>query len=86
MINNNNQYVITYHAKQRIKERGINMNQFLKKDLLYSNIRNMITTKEGYQIRYTKNNLKIVMKGNKVITLYKVRASSIKRDMMQYNF
>ena len=47
MINNNNQYVITYHAKQRIKERGINMNQFLKKDLLYSNIRNMITTKEG---------------------------------------
>lgn len=86
MINNNNQYVITYHAKQRIKERGINMNQFLKKDLLYSNIRNMITTKEGYQIRYTKNNLKIVMQGNKVITLYKVRASSIKRDMMQYKF
>ena len=86
MINNNNQYIITYHAKQRIKERGINMNQFLKKDLLYSNIRNMITTKEGYQIRYTKNNLKIVMQGNKVITLYKVRASSIKRDMMQYNF
>ena len=86
MINNNNQYVITYHAKQRIKERGINMNQFLKKDLLYSNIRNMITTKEGYQIRYTKNNLKRVMQGNKVITLYKVRASSIKRDMMQYNF
>ena len=86
MINNNNQYVITYHAKQRIKERGINMNQFLKKDLLYSNIRNMITTKEGYQIRYTKNNLKIVMQGNKVITLYKVRASSITRDMMQYNF
>ena len=86
MINNNNQYVITYHAKQRIKERGINMNQFLKKDLLYSNIRNMITTKEGYQIRYTKNNVKIVMQGNKVITLYKVRASSIKRDMMQYNF
>lgn len=86
MINNNNQYVITYHAKQRIKERGINLNQFLKKDLLYTNIRNMITTKEGYQIRYTKNNLKIVMQGNKVITLYKIRASSIKRDMMQYKF
>lgn len=86
MTINNSQYVITYHAKQRIKERGINLNQFLKKDLLYSNIRNMITTKEGYQIRYTKNNLKIVMQGNKVITLYKVRASSIKRDMMQYKF
>ena len=86
MTINNSQYVITYHAKQRIKERGINLHQFLKKDLSYSNIRNMITTKEGYQIRYTKNNLKIVMQGNKVITLYKVRASSIKRDMMQYKF
>lgn len=86
MKNYNNQYILSYHAKRRIKERGINLNQFLKKDLLYSNIRNMITTKEGYQIRYTKNNLKIVMQGNKVITLYKVRASSIKRDMMQYKF
>lgn len=86
MKNYNNQYILSYHAKQRIKERGINLNQFLKKDLLYTNIRNMITTKEGYQIRYTKNNLKIIMQGNKVITLYKVRSSNIKRDMMQYKF
>ena len=70
MINNNNQYVITYHAKQRIKERGINLNQILKKDLLYTNIRNMITTKEGYQIRYTKNNLKIVMQGKDILYKY----------------
>lgn len=82
----NNNYIISYHAYERIKERGINKSQFIKKDLRYTNIRNMITTKEGYQIRYTKNNLKIVMKGNKVITLYKIRAEAIKRDMMNYNF
>lgn len=79
-------YIITHHAKERIRQRGIKVTQFLKRDLRYSNIRNMITTKEGYQIRYTKNNLKIVLYGNKVITVYQVNSQTIKEDKQRYKF
>lgn len=82
MINSN--YVITKHAKDRLYERGINVSQFIKRDLLFTNVRNMITTKDNYQIRYTKNNLKIVMYGNKVVTVFKIRGNTIKKDMEQY--
>lgn len=77
-------YIISKHAKERIKERGINQTQFIKRDLNFTNIRNMISTKDNCQIRYTKNNLKIVMKGNVVLTVFKIRANDIKRDMERY--
>lgn len=77
-------YIISKHAKERIKERGINQTQFIKRDLSYNNVRNMITTKDNCQIRYTRNNLKIILRGNIVLTVYKIRAIDIKRDMQRY--
>lgn len=84
MILSNQNYILTKHVKQRIRERGLDYKQFIKKDLAYTNIRKMITTSENYKIRYTKNNLKIVMFENRVITVHKMTSQKIKADMYKH--
>lgn len=79
MIKHN--FVLTQHAKERIEQRGINVNQFLSRDLDFRNIRTTIV-KEGLQIRFTKNYLRIAIDGNKIVTVSKVNRQSMMSEVL----
>lgn len=71
-----NNYKISYHAKQRLIQRGINPSLFLRRDLSYSNVK--FAYKEGNtEIRYTKGYLKVIIRDNTVITVMKARPHDI---------
>ena len=82
---NNNQYILTRHAKERLIERGISISSFLNRDLNYTCISTMIKGKGNTTIRYTKTGLKIVMSGNTVITVCKTSHQQKTKDVFKQN-
>ena len=77
-------YNISKHAKLRLKERNIDEKYFKSVCLKYTQVRHMIKLTDGKEIRYTKNNLKIVIRDNTVLTVHQVRSQSIKNDLKKY--
>jgi hypothetical protein len=78
-------YTLTKHASNRLIERGIKVDKFFTKDLSMNNIHFMYINEKGYEVRHTKNNLKIVLYGNKVITIYKTRSRNLKNELKKIN-
>jgi hypothetical protein len=78
-------YTLTKHASNRLIERGIKVDKFFTKDLSMNNIHFMYINEQGYEVRHTKNNLKIVLFGNKVITIYKTRSRNLKNELKKIN-
>ena len=76
---------ISKHVIQRYKDRGLDVTH-LYRDLHTRNLKRMITRKDGIKILYTKNKLRFVIKNGVVITVMKIRASDVKRELQRNGY